>query len=148
MSMLARFSPFRAPARFDPLADVDDMLRTMSLRPLLRDMDLAPPEMRLDVHEDDKAYRVRLDIPGAKKDDIDVTIDGGQVTVQAVVEAEQAREDRKRIYSERYSGRTFRSFTLPQAVDRERCEAQYDNGVLTLVLPKNGDTHAKRLAIQ
>lgn len=148
MSMLTRFNPFRAQTRFDPITDFDELVRGLALRPLMRDLDTAAAEMRMDVQEDDKAFLVSLDIPGANKDDIDVTVEGNQVTVQAEVKSEQTHHDSKHLYTERYAGRSFRSFVLPQDVDRERCDAQYENGVLMLTLPKKAGSQPRRLAIQ
>jgi HSP20 family protein len=89
---------------------------------------------------------VTLDAPGARKEDIEVSIDGRRVTVQAEVRREEKTEG-KDLLVERYSGRTYRSFTLPQEIDREKCQANYENGVLTLTLPRKGDGEAKRLTV-
>lgn len=146
MSTLTRFNPFRSMARFDPSADFEDLFRNFSLRPLMRDMESTLSEMRMDVQEDDAGYRVSLDVPGARKEDIEVSVDGSRVTVQAEVKREEKREG-KDLHVERYTGRTYRSFTLPQEIDREKCDAHYENGVLTLTLPRKGDGQAKRLTV-
>ena len=146
MSTLTRFNPFRSMARFDPGADFDDLFRTFPLRPLMRDMENTLSEMRMDVQEDDAGYRVTLDVPGARKEDIEVSVDGSRVTVQAEVKREEKREG-KDLHVERYTGRTYRTFTLPQAIDREQCQAHYENGVLTLTLPRKGDGQATRLTV-
>ncbi len=147
MNMLTRWNPFRDVSRFEPVADIDDLFRGFSLRPFLRDFETAANEMRLDVQEDDKAYRVSADLPGVKKEDIEITVEGGQVTIQAETRREQSREDRKQLHTERYYGKTYRSFTLPQEVDSAKCEASYDNGVLSLVLPKKNDGASRRIAV-
>ena len=146
MSTLTRFNPFRSRARFDPTAEFDDLFRNFPLRPLMREMETTLSDMRMDVQEDDAGYRVALDVPGARKEDIEVSVDGSRVTVQAEVKREEKREG-KDLHVERYSGRTYRSFTLPQEIDRDRCEAHYENGVLTLALPRKGDGQAKRLTV-
>ena len=146
MSTLTRFNPFRSMARFDPAAEFDDLFRNFPLRPLMRDMETTLSEMRMDVQEDDAGYRVTLDVPGARKEDIEVSVDGSRVTVQAEVKREEKQEG-KDLHVERYSGRTYRSFTLPQEIDRESCNAHYENGVLTLTLPRKGEGQAKRLTV-
>jgi HSP20 family protein len=146
MSMLTRWNPFRQPGRFDPVTDIDDLFRGFNLRPFLREIENAP-EMRLDVNEDDKAYRVTVDIPGVKKEDIEVSVEGNQVSIQAESKREESRISGKELHNERYIGRSYRAFTLPQEVDRDKCEAQYDSGVLTLTLPKKSNGQAKRLPI-
>jgi HSP20 family protein len=148
MSMLTRWNPFRQSMRFDPLTDVDDLFRNLNLRPLLRDFETMPPEIRMDVREDDTSYRVIVDMPGVNKDDIEVSVEGNQVTIQGETKRQEERKTDKEIHSERYVGKCFRAFTLPREVDSEKCEASYDNGVLTLTLPKKGNGQSKRLPIQ
>jgi HSP20 family protein len=136
MSMLTRWNPFRQSMRFDPLTDVDDLFRNLNLRPLLREFDTMPPEIRMDVREDDTSYRVIVDMPGVNKDDIEVSVEDNQVTIQGETKRQEERKTDKEIHSERYIGKCFRSFALPREVDSEKCAASYDNGVLTLTLPK------------
>lgn len=148
MSMLTRWNPLRQSMRFDPLTDVDDLFRNLNLCPLLREFDTMPPEIRMDVREDDTSYRVIVDMPGVNKDDIEVCVEGNQVTIQAETKRQEERKTDKEIHSVRYIGRCFRSFTLPREVDRETCVAGYDNGVWTLTLPKKSHGQSKRLPIQ
>lgn len=147
MTTLTRWNPFRTAARFDPTTDFEDLFRSLSLRPLAREMENAVADLRMDVQEDDTAYRVKVDVPGAKKEDIQVSVEGNQVTIEAESRREETREDRKQIHTERYVGKSYRAFGLPQEVDSDKCKAQYDDGVLTLTLPKKGNGQAKRLAI-
>jgi HSP20 family protein len=105
-------------------------------------------DIRLDVTESDKAYSVRADIPGVNKDDITVDINGNQVSISA--EMKKAKEEKKGenvVYSERYEGKAFRSFTLDSDVDPAAASAKYTDGVLELTLPKKPDGSGKRLAI-
>lgn len=146
MSLPTRWNPFHQISRFDPMNDLEELFRGFGGRSLARDYEKAL-EMRMDVTEDDKSYRVAIDIPGIKKEDIEVSIDGKQVTVSAEVKREKSKEDEKEIYSERYSGKALRTFTLPAEVDSATSEARYDGGVLTLVLSKKGNPEAKRLSV-
>ena len=94
-------------------------------------------KMRLDVQESDKAYSVRADIPGAKNEDIQITIDGNVVTIRAEVKKGSEQIDQGRLLrSERHEGLLLRSFLLPDAVDVDATKAKYADGVLDLTLPK------------
>ena len=104
--------------------------------------------IKVDVKEDDKAYTVRADIPGVKKEDIQVDVDGSVVSVKA--EAKQEKEEKKGekvIYSERSYGMVSRSFTLPAEVDEKGAKAEYKDGVLTLTLPKKANGGGKRITV-
>lgn len=113
----------------------------------------APPagtemSIKLDVKEDDKSYTVHADIPGAKKEDIQVDIDGNVVSVRA--ETRQEKEEKKGekvIYSERSYGMVSRSFSLPADVDEKAAKAEYKDGVLNLVLPKKANGGGKRITV-
>lgn len=105
-------------------------------------------KMKLDVQEDDKAYTVHAEIPGVKKEDIHVDVEGGHVTLRA--EVKQEKEDRqggKVIHSERSYGMVSRSFTLPVDVDAQGSKAEYKDGMLNLVLPKKSGAATKRISI-
>jgi len=104
--------------------------------------------IKVDVKEDDKSYTVRADIPGVKKEDIQVDIDGDQVSLRA--ESKQEKEEKKGekvIYSERSYGMVSRSFSLPAEVDAKGAKAEYKDGVLNLTLPKKPDGAGKRIAV-
>ena len=104
--------------------------------------------MKIDVKEDDKGFTVKADIPGVKKEDIQVDVDEDHVSVRA--EAKQEKEEKKGekvVYSERSYGMVSRSFSLPAAVDAKGAKAEYKDGVLSLTLPKKSNGSAKRIAI-
>jgi HSP20 family protein len=135
--------------------DLDDLFSDMMKGFFVRPMNLPrtdagkPLSIRLDVQENDKAYTVAADIPGVKKDDIKVTVDGGMVTISAEQSNQQEKkEGDKVIYSERSQGAVSRSFSLSQEVDSQAAEAKYENGVLSLTLPKKASAQARRLAVQ
>ena len=111
------------------------------------DEGLAMP--RLDVSEHEKAFEVQAELPGVKKEDVKVSIDGQRVTIEG--ECQQANEQRQGeqlVYSERSTRRYQRSFTLPSEVDDASAEAKLENGILMLTLPKKQGGAAKRLTIQ
>lgn len=146
MTLPTRWNPLRQITRFDPLADFDELFRGLATRPMSREFEKAM-EMRLDVIEDDKAYKVKIDMPGVKKDDIDVSVEGNQVTISAEIKREKTEENERELYTERYSGKAYRSFSLPFDVDSTKSEAKYDGGVLMLTLPKKSTSVSKHLAV-
>jgi HSP20 family protein len=144
MSNLARFNPFSELR--DPFSD--DFFKGFALRPVFRMME-SEPQMRLDLSEDDKNFFVKAEIPGVKKEDIKVSVDGNLVSLSAEVKKEkEQKEGAKLIRSERYYGSVSRSFTLDESVDQSAAQAKYENGVLQLTLPKkhNGQSHVLKIA--
>ena len=102
----------------------------------------------LDVHESDKTYTVKLDLPGVDKKDVKVSIDGRLVTVQAETKKEEEKKEGERVvYRERSVSSFARSFTLPQDVDEGASSAKMDNGVLTLTLAKKEPAQTKRITV-
>lgn len=105
-------------------------------------------DIRVDVKETDKAYKVRAEIPGVKKEDIDISIDGNLVTLKAEVKREKEEKEEKTVMSERYYGMVSRSFTLDTDVDEKGATARYSDGVLELELPKKEGTTLRRLKVE
>lgn len=99
--------------------------------------------------KNDKEYNVRAELPGVKKEDVNITIDGNHVAISAEVKKEkEEKKDEKVLRSERYYGRVYRSFTLDQDVDEAKSEAKYKDGVLELKLPKKTGATARRVTVQ
>lgn len=147
MANIARYDPFRL-ARTDPFADIEDMFKGFFVRPVLFE---GQPQMeiKMDLKEDDKAYTVHAEIPGVKKEDIQVSIDGNRVSISAETKMEkEEKEGEKVLRSERYCGKVARSFTLANEVDEAQAQARYSDGVLELTLPKKPGATARKLAIQ
>jgi len=137
-------------SRYDPFQDVfDDFLKGFFVRPMLaeeRGVPVARP--RIDVSEEKDAFRVHAELPGVKKEDIQVTIDGDQVSISAEVKQErEVKEGSRVIHSERYYGKTARVFRLGQDVDETKAEAKFTDGILELTLPKKAAAKSKQLAI-
>ncbi len=104
---------------------------------------------RLEVTERNGSYEVRAELPGAKKEDIAIDIDGAWVSVSARVASQTERKDGERVlYTERSNESFARSFELPQAVDSGGAVAKFENGVLILTLPKKDAPRSTRLTVQ
>jgi len=105
-------------------------------------------KMKVDVKEDEKGYTIKAEVPGVKKEDIQVDVNGNQVSIRAEVKQEkEEKKGEKVLYSERYYGMVSRSMQLPSDVDAQGAKAEYKDGVLNLVLPKKASAQSKRLAI-
>ena len=137
--------------RFDPFNDlVDDLFKGFLVRPLAYEgRGEALPRMKVDVAEKNGAYIVTAELPGVKKDDIQVTIDGAEVTLSAEVKREkEVTQDERVLHAERTFGKLSRSFSLPQEVDEAKAEAKFRDGVLELTLPKKAAAARKQVTIQ
>ena len=138
--------------RFDPFNDlVDDLFKGFLVRPMVYEgaQPTALPRVRLDVTEKDEAYVVAADLPGVKKEDIQVAIDGAQVTLSAEVKREKdVAEGERVLHTERSYGKLTRSFTLPQELDEAKAEAKFRDGVLELTLPKKAAATRRAITIQ
>ena len=149
MTNITRTDPFTRLARFEPFGELESFAAwPRSLRRLFMDVP-SEPNIRLDVSEDDKAYTVKAELPGVKKEDIAVDVDGNQVSIAAEVRREtEEKKDEKVVHSERYFGRQYRTFSLGRDIDRDKVEAKFADGVLELTLPKNGAPAAQKITIR
>lgn len=137
----------------------DDFSRNLSMFPFGRGEDWAPfglgsqrgmltPEV--DVVEKDDAFEISAELPGLAEDDIEVSVSDGVLTLKG--EKKEEKEETKKGYrlSERRYGSFERSFRLPEGVDEDKIEANFDKGVLRLLLPKTADAakQPKRISIR
>jgi len=136
--------------RYNPLDDAfDELFRGFFVRPISVEGAGAPAQFRVDVTESDGVYKLHAEIPGVKKDDIHISVNGDQVAISAEVKKEKDVKDGDRVLrSERCYGRVYRAFTLGQPVDEAGTSAKYADGVLELTLPKKSAVTAKRITIQ
>lgn len=132
--------------RFDPL---DDLFRGFFVRPMeLGAGQSTTPSIKVDVAENEQGYTVHAELPGVKKEDIHVTVDGNQVSISAEVKQEkEVKEGERVLRAERYFGKVSRAFQVAQDIDDAQAEAKFNDGVLELVLPKRASTASKRLTI-
>ena len=133
--------------RYDPFGDLDDAFKGLFVRPLRFDVG-QQMQIKMDVTKADNAYTVKAEMPGVKKDDIHLSVEGSQVTISG--EARKESEEKKGeevIRSERYYGKISRSFTLPNDVDEAKVVAKYADGLLNLTLPMKGKSAGRKIAI-
>lgn len=136
--------------RYDPFNElVDDFFKGFLVRPLaFEGRGDALPRLKVDVAEKNGAYVVKGELPGVRKEDIHVTVDGAQVSLEAEVKQEKSTEEERVLHMERTYGKVSRVFTLPQEVDEAKVQAKFQDGVLELTLPKKAAAARKQITIQ
>ena len=145
-SLLSRPATQGAALSRDPFSLVDAMFNELASQ---RSGSSLVSRARIDVTERNGTYEVRAELPGAKKEDIAIDIDGAYVSISARVSSQSERKEGERVlYSERSHESYARAFELPQAVDAQAAEAKFDNGVLTLTLPKKDAPRSTRLSVR
>ncbi len=149
MANIARRSPLLGDiARFDPFYNIDDWFKGFGMRPFSMDME-TPPQIKIDVTENDAAYTVRAEIPGVKKEDVKVQVEGNRVSISCETKQEKEEKEGERvIYRECNQGSSYRTFTVGSEVDDTKAEAKYENGTLELTLPKKEGKTAKRIEVK
>lgn len=131
--------------RYDPF---DDLFRGFFVRPVDIGNTSQTPSIKMDVKEQENAYLVHAELPGVKKEDIHVTVEGNLVSISAEVKQEKEEKEGERVLrSERYFGKVSRSFQLAQDIDDAKAVAKFNEGVLELTLPKRAASTSKKLAI-
>lgn len=134
--------------RYDPFGELDEMFKGFMLRPVRLDQQ-QPQIIKMDVKETEGGYVVRADIPGVKKEDIKVDVNGNVVSISAEVKEEKEQKEGARVIrSERYYGSMSRSFSLGQDVDDKAANAKYTDGVLELTLPKKAGSQPGKIVVQ
>ncbi len=103
---------------------------------------------RTDLLETDDAFRIRLDVPGMNKEDISINLQNNTLTVSGERSSERKEEGEEYVRVERAFGNFHRTFTLPDAVDQENVEASYEEGVLTINVPKTEESTRRQIEIQ
>ena len=113
----------------------------------------ASHEMKTDVKETDSGYEVDIDLPGFKKDEINIQLDNGYLSISAAkgLDKEEKNKEGKYIRKERYAGAMSRSFYVGDALTQEDIKAKYESGILRLSIPKKEAKQVeatKRIAIE
>lgn len=142
MSNLTRVDPFTT--------GFDDWFKGLLLRPMRLDVDVPESlQMKMDVTRSDDGYVVKAEMPGVKKEDIHVNVEGSQVTILGEVKREsEQKEGEQVIRSERYYGKVARSFSLPQDIEEAKVTAEYRDGVLELVLPRREKSAQRKIEVK
>ena len=148
MADITRYSPFRGLSRLDPFGrDMDDFFKGFFLTPISLDK-MPDAQIPIDITEDDKGFKVRAEMPGFNKEEINVSVNGDQVSISAETKKEkEEKKGDKIIHRECYYGKQFRSFTLPQAADEGAVTAKYENGVLNLELAKKAGSSTTKIKV-
>lgn len=132
--------------RRDPF---DDLFRGFFVRPVDLWEGMESPTIKLDVKENADAYTILAELPGMKKEDIHVHVDGDTVSLSAERKQErEVKEGERMIRTERSFGKVSRSFQLGHNVDEAKASAKFADGVLELTLPKKLGSPTKRLTIE
>jgi HSP20 family protein len=129
----------------------DDLFRDVApgffVKPLHGDA--LPAQIKVEVRETPQAYLLQAEVPGVRKEDIHVQVEGNVVSLRAEVKQQDVESDGEKVLrSERFYGAVARSFQLPQDIDNTLAKAKYDHGVLTLTLPKKSVAQGQRLVIE
>jgi len=104
---------------------------------------------KVDIHEKEDSYEILADLPGVKKEDINVSLQNGVLSIEASMNREDTEEkEGKVIRKERHSGSFMRSFNIGSNVQQEDINANFENGVLTLIAPKLGETSSDHKKIE
>ena len=151
MANITNYRPNEMWGGLDPFASpLVDLIRGFFVKPLsLEGRAGSGTPLRVDVSETEKEYRVVAEMPGVRKEDINVSINGAEVTISAEVTNEkEEKEGERTLRSERFYGKLYRAFTLEHPVDEANAQARYADGVLELTLPKKAAAAAKQLTIQ
>jgi HSP20 family protein len=117
-------------------------------RPLARTLWDFPSEPSMDLYQTDAAVVIKMGLPGVKPEDIQVSVANGVLNIRG--ELKEEKEEKERMYHlrERRFGSFSRSVTLPSNVSAEKADAQFENGILTLTLPKAEEAKAKMITVR
>lgn len=102
----------------------------------------------VDVSENDEAYEVKVDLPGVKAEDIDISVTNDRLTIQGERTEEKETKDKTVHRVERSSGSFYRSIALPTGTDPDKVSADADNGVITITVPKGAEAKAKKITVK
>jgi HSP20 family protein len=101
----------------------------------------------IDVLDSKDSLVVKADLPGLKKEDIDISVQNGTLVIKGEKKEESERKEKNGVRTERYYGSFYRAVALPSTVDETKAKASFKNGVLELVLPKKEEAKPKQIKI-
>lgn len=149
MTNLIRFSPTydmrRLQREFDRLFE-----NFLPSRPTGEDeaLESAVWAPRTDLSESEEAYFIHLDLPGLKKEDVEINFHDGTLSISGERRHEETEDGHKFVRIERSYGRFYRSFSLPQTVNTDDIEANFEDGVLNIRVPKAEEVKPRRINIR
>ena len=148
MANIRKMEPSRL-VRHDDLfqSPFDDFFRGLFVHPMRFGSLSDQSQFCVDIEEDEKAFRVSAELPGVRKEDINVTIDGDELGISAEMKRETKCKTGTALHTERYTGRMYRSFSLGHEIDQSKAQAKYVDGVLELTLPKTESEQSRRKQI-
>jgi HSP20 family protein len=146
MTNLIRWDPIR---ELDGVHDVMDRLLDEGFsRPWARALWDIPSVPSMDLYQTDDAVVVKMGLPGVKPEDIQVSVTNGVLNIRGEVKEEKEEKEKTYHLRERRYGSFSRAVTLPSNVNSEKADAQFENGVLTLTLPKAEESKAKTITVK
>lgn len=146
MTTLVRWNPIREMMALRN--EMDRLFNTALDSPALRWEEATTWGLPLDVAENDDAYIVKASVPGINPDNLDITLSDNVLTIKGEFEEDKEIEEEQYQIRERHVGSFARSVTLPVAVVADKVEAAYDDGVLTLTVPKAEEVKPRRIEIK
>lgn len=140
--VMQQYDPFRSAVSLRAMMDrlFDESFLPFSKTP-------ARGTLALDVTESDEAYTVKASLPGVKPEDVEITAHGNTVTIAGQTKTDEETKEKDYLIRERSTGSYTRTFTLPTAVDPDKAEAKFDDGILTLTVPKAETVKPKRIKL-
>jgi HSP20 family protein len=149
-NIIKRTNDGNLPAELDPLRVMREMLRWDPFRemaPIFAGIERSAYMPHFDVTENKDSYLFKADVPGVKEGDVDITLNGRQLTISGKRDVES--EDKNDTYYtyERQFGTFTRTFTLPDTADVDHAKSELRDGVLTLVIPKKAEAQAKKIPV-
>jgi len=144
MSSLMRWDPFTA---VEPLSDAMDRVFPGSLLPVWR-RGLSGVDAALDMYETDDAVVVKASVPGVKPEDVEVSVVGDTLTIRGEIKADEKVENGQYLCRELARGRFARSVSLPGLVQADKAKAEFENGILTIQVPKVEEAKPKVIKVK
>ena len=138
-------------AKWDPFREMEGLLSRQDwpfrggAMSAVEGSDWAP---RVDIGETDKAFTIKADIPGVKREEVKISIEDRVLSIRGESRQEKENKDEKMHRIERFYGSFSRSFTLPENVDIDKIDAAFKDGLLTLVIPKSDVARPKSVEVK
>ena len=148
MTKLVRFSPTTDVRRMQ--REIDHLFNSFFPTPRVQNSEEAETAVwtpRIDLSENDESYLIKLDVPGVAKDNLNISYHEGTLTVSGE-RVEDKEEENTYVRVERLFGRFYRSFNLPKAIDEDKIEATYTDGVLQVLIPKTEEIKPRQIQVK